>query len=88
MLKRVAARLPLVWQHELRRVYFRRQIRHRRFMTDEKEYALLDTFLRSGDWVLDIGANVGHYSRKLSELVGRKGRVSARANVPVVVVPA
>jgi FkbM family methyltransferase len=82
MLKRVAAHLPLVWQHELRRLYFRRQIRRRRFMTDEKEYALLDTFLRSGDWVLDIGANVGHYTLRMSELVGDAGRVVAFEPVP------
>ncbi|MGH8642713.1 MAG: FkbM family methyltransferase [Burkholderiales bacterium] len=82
MLKRLAAQLPLSWQHALRRVYFHQQIRRRRFVTDEREYTLLDSFLRSGDWVLDIGANVGHYTMRMSELVGRTGRVIALEPVP------
>lgn len=82
MLKRLAALLPVSWQHELRRLYFHQQIRRRRFLTDEKEYALLDSFLRPGDWVLDIGANVGHYTMRMAELVGRSGRVIALEPVP------
>jgi len=77
MLKRLAALLPVSWQHELRWLYFHQQITRRRFMTDEKEYALLDSFLRPGDWALDIGANVGHYTMRMAELVGHSGRVSA-----------
>ncbi|MCC7486338.1 MAG: FkbM family methyltransferase [Burkholderiales bacterium] len=82
MLKRVAAALPAAWQHELRRRHFAREIRGGRFYTDEKEYALLDTLLRSGDWALDIGANVGHYTLRLSQLVGPGGRVIAMEPVP------
>src|SRR6266851_3049216 len=82
MLKRLAALLPVSAQHELRRLYFHQQIRRRRFMTDEKEYAFLDSFLRPGDWALDIGANVGHYSMRMSELVGAAGRVIAFEPVP------
>ena len=29
------------------------------------------------DWIVDVGANVGHYTKRLSELVGPKGRVIA-----------
>ena len=82
MLKRFAAQLPVSWQHELRRLFFHQQIRRHRFMTDEKEYALLDSFLRPGDWALDIGANVGHYTMRMAELVGRSGRVIALEPVP------
>jgi FkbM family methyltransferase len=82
MLKRLAALLPVSWQHELRRLYFHQQIRRRRFMTDEKEYALLDSVLRPGDWALDIGANVGHYTMRMAELVGHSGRVIALEPVP------
>jgi FkbM family methyltransferase len=81
-LKRIAALLPVPWQHELRRVYFSREIKRRRFMTDEKEFALLDSFLGPGDWALDIGANVGHYTLRMAELVGPKGRVVAVEPVP------
>jgi FkbM family methyltransferase len=82
LLKRIAALLPFSWQHELRRVFFHRQIRRRRFFTDEKEYALLDSFLKPGDWVLDLGANVGHYAMRMSDLVGSSGRVIAVEPMP------
>lgn len=82
LLKRLAAHLPAGAQHELRRIFFRSQIRRRSFFTDEKEYALLDRFLRPGDWALDIGANVGHYTMRMAELVGRTGRVIAVEPVP------
>lgn len=82
LLKRAAARLPEAWQYELRRWYFRRQIARDVFATDEPEYVLLPTFLRPGDWVLDVGANVGHYTRRMSDLVGSAGRVIAFEPVP------
>ena len=82
VLKRVAARLPESTQHELRRLFFRRQIRRRLFATNEQEYALLDKFLAEGDWALDVGANVGHYAMRMSELVGASGRVVAFEPVP------
>lgn len=81
-LKRLAAQLPAGAQHELRRIFFRSQIRRRSFFTDEKEYALLDRLLRPGDWALDIGANVGHYTMRMAELVGAAGRVIAVEPVP------
>ena len=82
LLKRVAARLPAGAQHELRRLFFRSQIRRRSFNTDELEYAQLDRFLRRGDWALDIGANIGHYTMRMAELVGPTGRVIAVEPVP------
>jgi FkbM family methyltransferase len=82
LLKRLAAHLPAGAQHELRRMFFRSQIRRRRFFTDEQEYVLLDRFLRAGDWVLDVGANVGHYTMRMAELVGPAGRVIAMEPIP------
>jgi FkbM family methyltransferase len=81
-LKHIAARLPQSWQHEMRRAFFRREIRLGRFVTDEKEFPLLDRLVEPGDWVLDIGANVGHYTRRMSELVGPDGRVIALEPIP------
>jgi FkbM family methyltransferase len=34
-------------------------------------------WLAAGDWVVDVGANVGHYTRKFSDAVGGAGRVVA-----------
>jgi len=81
-LKRIAAWLPGSLQHELRRLFFSRQIRRKRFFTDEQEYALLERYLSPGAWALDIGANVGHYAMRMSELVGASGRVIAFEPVP------
>jgi FkbM family methyltransferase len=82
LLKRLASSLPERWQSEMRRVHYARQVVKGTFRTPEYEYDLLPQFVRSGDWVLDIGANVGHYTRRLSDLVGPSGRVVALEPVP------
>lgn len=74
--------LPKPIQHELRRLRYGIQISRKSFKTSEIEYSLLDQWIKPGDWVLDIGANVGHYSLRLSELVGKSGRVLAFEPVP------
>ena len=75
--KRIAAQLPNRWQQELKRRYFSYQLKNHRFHTDEKEYELLENLVQPSDWVLDIGANIGHYTAKFSRLVGPEGRVIA-----------
>ncbi len=81
-LKRIAGRLPDSWRLEMRRLRYQWQIRRGRFVDEEPEYALLHTYVAPGDWVLDIGANIGTYTLRLSELVGRAGRVIAAEPVP------
>lgn len=82
LLKRMAAKFPAGWRQAFKRSYFGWQIRSDRFHADEPEYLLLDQYVRSGDWVLDVGANVGHYTLRLSNLVGPHGRVIAFEPVP------
>ena len=81
-LKRLASRLPPLWQQELKRLHYRRQIHRRTFETTEPEFLILDQLIASGDWVIDIGANVGHYTRRFSDLVGPQGRVIAVEPIP------
>jgi len=81
-LKRLAARLPLSWQQELRRHHFHRQIRRGVFGATIPEYELLASLLAPGDWVIDVGANVGQYTKRFSDLVGPGGRVIAIEPVP------
>jgi len=38
--------------------------------------------ITAGDWVVDVGANVGHYTKRFSDLVGPEGRVIAVEPVP------
>lgn len=80
--KQFAAQLPHRMQADLKRIHFRRQIRKNIFVTDEPEYKILHDLISPGDWVVDIGANVGHYTKRFSELVGAHGRVIAFEPVP------
>ncbi len=82
LLKKIAATLPSLWQNELKRIHFRRQMRRGTFVTSEPEYAILPNLIAAGDWVIDVGANVGHYTKRFSELVGATGRVIAFEPVP------
>jgi FkbM family methyltransferase len=81
-LKVLASHLPIQWQHELKRVHFRRQIRRGSFVTADPEFLMLDQLISEGDWVIDVGANIGHYTKRLSDLVGPSGRVLAFEPVP------
>jgi FkbM family methyltransferase len=82
LLKQIAAQLPIRWQTELKRIHFGRQINKGTFVTDEPEYKIIHNLITPGDWVIDIGANVGHYTKRFSELVGAHGRVIAFEPVP------
>jgi FkbM family methyltransferase len=82
MLKKIASHFPAGWQQELKRHYYAWQIRIGNFRTAEKEFHLLDSLLRPGDWAIDVGANVGHYTARMSRLVGHNGRVLAFEPVP------
>lgn len=44
---------------------------------DRKERAFIRTILRAGDYVIDVGANIGIYTLLFSKLVGPSGRVLA-----------
>src|SRR3954471_15548180 len=44
---------------------------------DKHELSLLHQYIQRGDVVLDIGANIGFYTKILSELVGSTGKVYA-----------
>jgi FkbM family methyltransferase len=81
-LKQLAARLPKRWQAELKRIRYAKQIRRNTFATNEPEYLLLPQLVSPGDWVVDVGANVGHYTKRFSELVGPRGRVIAFEPMP------
>ena len=76
-LKRMASHLPPSYQQEMKRLHFSRQIRRGTFRSNEPEYSRLEQWVGLGDHVLDLGANVGHYTARLSEIVGQSGRVFA-----------
>src|SRR5262245_59935385 len=80
--KRIAAQLPHGWQQALKRRHFRRQMRRNSFRTNEPEWDLSSQWLSPGDWAIDVGANIGHYTKRFSDLVGASGRVIAFEPVP------
>jgi len=82
VLKKAAAHLPQRWQAELKRLHFARQIARGEFETDEAEYARLPELIAPGDWVIDVGANIGQYTKRMSDLAGPDGRVLAFEPVP------
>lgn len=75
--KRLASWLPLTILLEIKRIYHVWQVRHTDFSAGEPEYGLLSSWLQDGDWVIDVGANIGQYTKKMSDLVGSSGRVIA-----------
>jgi FkbM family methyltransferase len=77
MLKNLAGHLPSRLQQELKRLYFARGVRRGTFQSEEIEFRRLEEWVGTGDWVLDLGANVGYFTVKLSRLVGANGRVLA-----------
>jgi FkbM family methyltransferase len=83
VLKQIVGFLPRPWQHAVRQLYYARQIRRGRFRSPEPEWDLVASLIKPGDWVIDIGANVGHYTLRLANLVGPAGRVIAVEPVPV-----
>ncbi|MDR3736512.1 MAG: FkbM family methyltransferase [Acidobacteriaceae bacterium] len=77
MIRRLASLLPDTLQEELRRFRFLSRARSGRFSPNEPESDILERFVSLGDWVIDVGANVGQYTLLLSKLVGPAGRVLA-----------
>lgn len=82
MINELAAYLPTDTQDLLKRWRFRRQVKAGRFVPDEPEIALISQLVSDGDTVIDVGANVGHYTLHLAKCVGAQGRVVAFEPIP------
>lgn len=83
IVRRAVNSLPLQFQTALKKLHFWIQIKMGSFGTNEPECAILDRWIKEGDWVIDGGANVGHYTLEMSRLVGSSGRVLAFEPMPV-----
>ncbi|HKD53573.1 MAG TPA: FkbM family methyltransferase [Steroidobacteraceae bacterium] len=77
------ARLPPAAQFELRRANYLRQIRRGRFVRDDPEVREITHHVGAGDWVVDVGANVGRHTFHMAQRVGVSGRVLAFEPVSV-----
>jgi FkbM family methyltransferase len=82
-LKRVASRFPPRVQWGMQRSRYWWQIRTGEFFeAHEAEFYRLEEWVKEGDFVIDVGANVGQYTARLSTLVGPTGRVLAFEPIP------
>jgi len=65
----------------IKKVYF---VRALRFSSekDEPDFKIVRHLVNPGNFVVDIGANIGIYTKYLSELVGSSGRVYSLEPVP------
>ena len=80
--RRFASHLPPAIQQSIRRYQYARQIRKGTFVTTEPEYEMLSQWIGDGSCALDIGANIGHYTCRMSSIVGDTGLVVALEPVP------
>ena len=80
--KKLAAYFPHSWQRAIRRSLYRRQVKNDWFVSNEPEFALMHQYLQPGDWAIDVGANIGVYTKRFSDLVGPTGRVIAFEPIP------
>lgn len=76
-LKRAARLAPPRLQHRLRKLHFGVQAALGTLASNEPEHAILHTLLSPGSWAIDVGANVGAYTLRMSQCVGPTGRVIA-----------
>lgn len=75
VLHRLLRLLPESVVLELKRLRYQYLIKRSYFRSEEMEFQVLDQLIKPGDTVVDIGANVGHYTLKMAKLVGPSGRV-------------
>ncbi len=64
-----------------KKVYYARELRALS-ETDELDFAVLKHLVKPSDIVADIGANIGDYTKILSDLVGHDGKVYCFEPVP------
>jgi FkbM family methyltransferase len=74
--KKVLHRLPEPVFQAIRRCYYVRALRSAG-EAGEADLEVIRYLIKSGDCVVDVGANIGVYTKHLSYLVGESGRVYA-----------
>jgi FkbM family methyltransferase len=69
--------LPATFRAELRALWHSLLIATHHFRCEEPEWQRLEEWVGPGDAAIDVGADVGYYTSRLSELVGTTGHVIA-----------
>ena len=80
----IVAVLPEKSLHRLKKAYYAYLVSHIPDDWAENDAAFVRSLVRMGDFVMDIGASIGGYTKFLSEIVGPSGRVySFEPNPPI-----
>jgi FkbM family methyltransferase len=75
--RRILYRLPATFRTELRALWHALLLATDRFHCAEPEWARLTEWTRPGATAIDVGADVGYYTSRLSQLVGPTGHIVA-----------
>lgn len=81
-LRWLTAKLPPKAKYQLKQARYAGQMAVGSFVIDDSEFRRVQEFVKPGDTVIDVGANVGHYTWKLAKLVGPQGRVISFEPIP------
>jgi len=76
------AALPTGLRRKLRRRWHVHRAKTGRLHSDEPEFHRLKDWLAPGDVAIDVGANIGSFTLRMSELVGPHGQVFAFEPIP------
>src|SRR5271165_2635246 len=80
----IVAVLPEKTLHQLKTIYYAWLLSHLPEDWEEKDAVLVKSLVRAGDFVIDIGASIGGYTKFLSRIVGTSGHVcSFEPNPPI-----
>jgi len=82
ILRRFARLLPARLLQAVKKIYYPHLLRAIT-PADEIDIKVVTFLVSAGDYVIDIGANIGVYTKFLSELVGLTGRVYSIEPVPL-----
>lgn len=77
MLAFLRHRLPRSVLFEIKRLRYAFLIKTKAFQSPEREFTIVPHMVIPGTFVIDIGANVGHYTLLFSRLLGQEGTVLA-----------
>lgn len=70
------------YERMLKRLRYHWQLGRGTFRSPEPEFSHLRDWLKPGDWAIDVGANVGHYTIAMARVVGPQGHVLAFEPIP------
>jgi len=70
----ISKALPTPLLQPVKKIYFFLFLKYFS-QNQERDFSFLKNIIKQGDVVIDIGANVGIYTKRLSELVGPTGQV-------------